>query len=120
MYCRLPNFLIAPTICHPDVGAIYGSRGYLDFYIDSDIQLGFELLRNGVRLNGHLDRFDPENGLYNSIPLHDYAVIDFYQAEHNYDINYQDQEKYYAAVFSADLKSIRLWHKGLVTEISCV
>ena len=102
-------FLIAPTKCHPEVGAIYGSTGYLDFYIDGDIQLGFELLRNGVKINGHLNRFDAENGIYKDIPLDDYAVLDFYQVD-TFDGNHFNGDKYYAGVFSADFSSLQLWH----------
>jgi hypothetical protein len=111
-------FLIAPTQCHPDVGAVYGSKGFLDFYMDDSVQLGFELLRNGVRINGHLDRFDPVNGIYKDIPLKDYAVVDFYEAG-AFDANRFHDDNYYAAVFSADFKSIQLWHNGIVTEIPC-
>jgi hypothetical protein len=114
-------FLIAPTKCHPDVGAIYGSAGYLDFYIDGDIQWGFELLRNGVKINGHLDRFNPVNGIYKDIPLRDYAVIDFYQFDtFNGNQRYSTMyNKYYAAVFSADFTSIQLWNNGNAEKIIC-
>jgi hypothetical protein len=108
-------FLIALRKCHPDVGAIYGSAGYLDFYIHGDIRLGFELLRNGVKINGHLDRFDPVNGIYKDIPLHDYAVLDFYQGD-TFDGSHFNGEKYFAAVFSADFSSIQLWHNGIAEE----
>jgi len=101
------------------VGAIYGSTGYLDFYIDGDIQLGFELLRNGVKINGHLERFDPENGIYKDIPLNDYAVLDFYQFGTFDENHFNGGEKYYAVVFSADFKSIQLWHNGIAVDIPC-
>jgi hypothetical protein len=39
----------------------------------------FELLRNGVKTNGQLNRSDPERGVYKNIPTRDYAVLDFYQ-----------------------------------------
>jgi hypothetical protein len=92
------SFLIAPTKCHPEVGAIYGSTCYLDFYIDGDIQLGFELLRNGVKINGHLDRFDAENGIYKDIPHDDYAVLDFYQVD-TFDGNHFNGNKYIMLLF---------------------
>ena len=112
--------MIAPTKCHPDVGAIYGSAGYLDFYIDGDIQLGFELLRNGVRINGHLNRFDADNGIYRDIPLRDYAVLDFYQVDtFGGTHHFNGDNKYYAAVFSADFSSIQLWHNGNAEDIRC-
>ena len=112
-------FLIAPTKCHPDVGAIYGSIGFLDFYIDSDAQLGFELLRNGVKINEHSERFDPEKGIYKDIPLRDYAVLDFYQVD-TFDRNNFHGDKYYAAIFSSDFSSIKLWYNNVnVMDIRC-
>ena len=111
-------FLIAPTKCHPEVGAIYGSTGYLDFYIDGDIQLGFELLRNGVKINGHLNRFDAKNGIYKDISLDDYAALDFYQVD-TFDGNHFNGNKYYAAVFSAVFSSLQLWHNGNAIHIRC-
>jgi hypothetical protein len=111
-------FLVSPRKCLPDVGAIYGSTGYLDFSIDGDIQLGFELLRNGVKINGHLNRFDPEKGMYKDIPLHDYAVLDLYQVD-TFDRNHFNGEKYYGAVFSADFSSIQLWHNGNAEDNCC-
>jgi hypothetical protein len=104
-------YLIAPTKCHLDVGAIYGSNGFLDFYFEGDIQFGFELLRNGVKINGHGNRFDPENGIYKGIPLRDYVALDFYQAD-TFDRNYFIGDKCYDVVFSADFNSIQLWHNG--------
>ncbi len=104
-------FLIAPTECHLEVGGIYGSNGFLDFYFEGDIQFGFELLHNGVKINGDGNRFDAENGIYKGIPLRDYVALDFYQAD-TFDRNYFIGDKCYAVVFSADFNSIQLWHNG--------
>ena len=109
-------YLLAPSKCHPDVGAIYGSRGFLDFYIDGELQWGFELLRDGNKLQGHIDRFDLVSGRYADIPLADYAVVDFYETDTTVDVN---DDKYYKAVFSKDFKTIQLSHNGAVTEIYC-
>ena len=111
------------TKFHVEVGAIYGSTGYLDFNIDGgDIQLGFELLCNGVKISGHVNRFDLQNEIYKDIPLRDYAVLDFYHVD-TFDENHinggGDGDKYYAAIFSADFSSIRLWHNGKVMDVGC-
>jgi hypothetical protein len=60
----------------PDVGAVFGSKGYLDFYIDGEKQWGVELLRNGVEVAEHVGRFK-SMGIYRKIPLHDFAIVDF-------------------------------------------
>jgi len=109
-------YLLAPSKCHPDVGAIYGSRGFLDFYIDGELQWGFELLRNGDKLQGHIDRFDLLSGRYADIPLADYAVVDFYETDTTVDVC---DGKYYKVVFSKDFKMIQLSHNGVVEEINC-
>ena len=109
-------YLLAPSKCHPDVGAIYGSRGFLDFYIDGEQQWGFELLRDGDKLQGHMDRFDLASGRYRDIPLADYAVVDFYETDTDVDVC---DDKYYKVVFSKDFKTIQLFHGGVVEEINC-
>ena len=109
-------YLLAPSKCHPDVGAIYGSRGFLDFYLDGELQWGFELLHNGEKLQGHIDRFDLVSGRYADIPLADYAVVDFYETEKGVDVC---DGHYYKVVFSQDFKMIQLSHNGVVEEINC-
>ena len=54
-------------IC-PDVSAIYGSPGYLDFYIDGGLRWGVEIMREGNRLTEHRSRFMTE-GRYGKIPF---------------------------------------------------
>ncbi|KAF8437406.1 hypothetical protein BGX38DRAFT_1211648, partial [Terfezia claveryi] len=51
-----------------DVGAIFGSVGYLDFYVNGDLNWGIELLREGDRMKQHAKRFI-EDGAYAVIPL---------------------------------------------------
>jgi len=41
----------------PDVGADFGSRGFVDFYVDGDRNWVIELLRDGDRAQAHQDRF---------------------------------------------------------------
>jgi hypothetical protein len=106
--------LLAPSKCHPDAGAIYGSRGFLDFYIDGE--WGFELLRDGDKLQGHIDRFDLASGRYRDIPLADYAVVDFYETDTDVDVC---DDKYHKVVFSKDFKTIQLFHGVVVEEIIC-
>ncbi|KAF8456329.1 hypothetical protein BGX38DRAFT_1257701 [Terfezia claveryi] len=51
-----------------DVGAIFGSVGYLDFYVNGDLNWGIELLREGDCMKQHTKRFI-EDGAYAVIPL---------------------------------------------------
>ncbi|KAF8453927.1 hypothetical protein BGX38DRAFT_366277 [Terfezia claveryi] len=59
-----------------DVGAIFGSVGYLDFYVNGDLNWGIELLREGDRMKQHAKRFI-EDGAYAVIPLTEWVIIDF-------------------------------------------
>ncbi|KAF8454718.1 hypothetical protein BGX38DRAFT_1171069, partial [Terfezia claveryi] len=59
-----------------DVGAIFGSVGYLDFYVNGDLNWGIELLREGDRMKQHVKRFI-EDGAYAVIPLKEWVIIDF-------------------------------------------
>jgi hypothetical protein len=47
----------------PDVGSIFHSDGYLDFYISGKLNWGVELLHEGNRAREHGERFQ-EGGLY--------------------------------------------------------
>src|SRR5207244_4899290 len=60
----------------PDVGAVFGADGFLDFYINNDIRWGVEIMREGQKMSDHIDRFD-EDGKYRKIPLENWAIIDF-------------------------------------------
>ena len=59
-----------------DVGAVFGSSGFLDFTIhDNNILWGIELLREGSKLEEHVSRF--ASGKYSTFPLSDYCLVDF-------------------------------------------
>jgi hypothetical protein len=77
-FYRAASLILPDASLSPDVGRLLGSKGFLDFYIDSDYKWGIELLRNGSRLKEHLARFQP-GGIYAELKnqLKDYHVIDF-------------------------------------------
>ncbi|CAG8482724.1 10489_t:CDS:2 [Acaulospora morrowiae] len=50
----------------PDVGADFGSRGFVDFYVDDDRNWVIELLRDGERAKEHEKRFESD-GIYAKI-----------------------------------------------------
>ena len=63
----------------PDAGKLLGAGGFLDFYLTPYLW-GFEISRDGDRLNAHLDRFK-EGGLYRELlrngSMVDYVVLNF-------------------------------------------
>ena len=60
----------------PDVGPVFGSSGFLDFYVNGAYQWGVELSREGQKMKDHAKRF-AEHGAYTDIPLKQWAIIDF-------------------------------------------
>ncbi|CAG8471478.1 20193_t:CDS:2 [Racocetra fulgida] len=64
------------TSISADVGAVFGSVGFLDFYVNGEHCWGVELTREGNRLNEHATRFEID-GTYNDIPLKQWAILDF-------------------------------------------
>jgi hypothetical protein len=63
-----------------DVGAVFGSNGYLDFYVNDKRNWAIELLRDGDVSREHQQRFH-EDGLYSSIleAAKEWAIIDIRQ-----------------------------------------
>ncbi|CAG8592147.1 4995_t:CDS:2, partial [Acaulospora colombiana] len=64
------------TSISADVGAVFGSVGFLDFYVNGKLCWGIELTREGNSLKVHAERFE-QGGKYADIPLKDWAIIDF-------------------------------------------
>lgn len=63
-YCAAST-VFPRAILSPDVGRLFGSDGFLDFYIDSNMKWGIKLLRNGDKLEQNLKLFNGE-GIYHS------------------------------------------------------
>lgn len=55
------------------------SRGYVDFYINSEHNIGVELNRDGHKLESHVARFGIQ-GIYASLKLKSWIVVDFRQS----------------------------------------
>jgi 6-pyruvoyl-tetrahydropterin synthase len=66
--------------CFPDVGRVFGSSGFLDFYVNSHLQWGVELVRNSDKLDEHAARFGP-GGIYQNFPFKDYVILNFVEQE---------------------------------------
>ncbi|CAG8664984.1 2659_t:CDS:2 [Funneliformis mosseae] len=67
---------VLPEDIYPsvDVGKAFGSKGYVDFYVNDKCNWAIELLRDGVKLNEHQQRFH----IYVPILRHtkQWAIID--------------------------------------------
>ena len=50
--------------------------GELDFYIGGNLHWAVELLRNGDKINEHVQRFDPNNGKYRSVGHKAHLIVD--------------------------------------------
>jgi len=66
----------------PDVGAVFGTGGYVDFYVNDGRNWAIELLRDGEDLRRHQEKFT-KNGLYGPILrwAKEYAIIDIRQTK---------------------------------------
>ncbi|KAF8426729.1 hypothetical protein EV426DRAFT_592582 [Tirmania nivea] len=92
----------------PDVGPVFGSRGYLDFYIDGDLRWGVEIMREGSRMAEHVDRFSP-SGRYTRIPCSQWRIIDF---RHHSKSPGELEENVFYALYSSDYREITVLRKG--------
>jgi hypothetical protein len=50
--------------------------GEIDFYLNSSLRWGIELLVNGDGIGEHISRFTPPNGKYVALAVSDYTVVD--------------------------------------------
>src|SRR5437764_6355026 len=55
-YCAVKSAIPENATISPDVGHIFGSDGFLDFYVDGSYSWGIELIREGKRLGDHAKR----------------------------------------------------------------
>jgi energy-coupling factor transporter ATP-binding protein EcfA2 len=51
-------------------------HGEIDFYLNSSLRWGIELLVNGDGIGEHISRFTPPNGKYVALAVSDYTVVD--------------------------------------------
>jgi len=50
--------------------------GELDFYINGSLNRALELLRNGDKMDEHLERFDPVVAKYRMVEMKEFLVVD--------------------------------------------
>ena len=56
--------------------SIYKKVGFIDYYVNSDLQFGFEFLIDGILRSNHYNRFCL-NGDYSFLKLKNFQLIDF-------------------------------------------
>lgn len=81
-YRAATQVLPADISISPDVGAIFNSNGFLDFYVDDERGWAIELLRDGDKALEHQNRFE-QGGIYNAIKeaSNEWAIIDIRSPE---------------------------------------
>ncbi|CAG8595372.1 1188_t:CDS:1 [Paraglomus occultum] len=88
----------------PDVGYVFGSDGFLDFYVDGDYGWGVELMREGKRLGDHAKRFE-QGGQYEVIPMNDWAILDF---RHHFKRVRNLMPNFWYVLYSDDYKQVTI------------
>ena len=102
--CTPASVLICPELTRvfPDETIQAGTiSGELDFYLNSDLRWGIELLVNGSRYGEHMSRFE-NGGKYVPLQMKDYAVVDLRKGDPT---NVQKHEKRITVFFEHNFKS---------------
>lgn len=99
-----------------DVGAIFGSNGFIDFTVyakDKSFLWGIELLREGNRIDEHIQRFSSD-GRYSSLDLSDFCLIDFRRidntSQQKIDEDLRRSTKLYIVCYDAPISNITLYN----------
>ena len=80
--------------------------GEIDFYLNSSLRWGIELLVNGDGIGEHISRFTHPNGKYVSLAVSDYAVVDFRRNSTGQPRNISRHTKRITVIFKNDDYSI--------------
>ncbi|KAG6955881.1 hypothetical protein JG688_00011684 [Phytophthora aleatoria] len=111
-----------------DVGALFGSSGFVDFTIHGgDIFWGIELLREASNLAEHIKRFSP-GGRYSSLPLNEFCLIDFRRVASIDDVpmeriaaDMRDCDKLFVVCYDARMAGVVVFNSAMdvVYRIQC-
>ena len=93
----------------PDVGPIFGSTGFLDFYVNNGLEWGVELLREGDRMSEHLERFIVDDRSYQDIPLGQCAILDF---RHQSNRLQGEKENFRHVIYNDNFSNVEIRRKG--------
>ena len=91
-----------------DVGPIFGSAGFLDFYVNGSCCWGIELTREGSLLKQHAERFE-NGGIYDKIPLNCWVVIDF---RHHSKCVREKKPNFWYALYADNYRQITIIREG--------
>jgi hypothetical protein len=77
----LPGCYICPELSkifppNTNLNTQHTIAGEVDFYLNSNLRWGIELLVNGDGIGEHISRFAPPNGKYVPLAVNEYAVVD--------------------------------------------
>jgi hypothetical protein len=89
---------IFPHISQTELTESNKIEGSLDFYINSDLRWGIELLVGGDKITEHIDRF-AKKGKYDRLECKDYIVIDFRSSKDGKPTNITRHEKRVSVFF---------------------
>jgi len=92
----------------PDVGPIFGATGFLDFYVNNNLEWGVELLREGDRMKEHAGRF-ADGGQYENIPLKRWVIIDF---RHESKGLLKAKPNYWHVIYDNDYRKLTIKREG--------
>ncbi|CAG8601911.1 11686_t:CDS:2 [Ambispora leptoticha] len=88
----------------PDVGQVFGSAGFLDFFVNGDLGWAVELMREGQRMTDHVGRFS-DGGTYSCIPFTNWAIVDF---RHNANMPKTLQPNVWYALYADNYQTITI------------
>lgn len=91
-----------------NVGPVFGSAGFLDFYVNGNCCWGIELTREGNLLKKHAERFE-SGGIYNKIPLKRWVVIDF--RHHSKGVR-EKKPNFWYALYDDNFRRITIMREG--------
>ena len=80
--------------------------GAIDFYLNSSLRWGIELLVNGDGIGEHINRFTPPDGKYAALALSDFIVVDFRRNPTGQPTNISKHQKRVTVFFKKDDYSI--------------
>ncbi len=99
----------------PDVGQIFNSEGFLDFYVDDTWKWGIELLREGDEMKSHSERFAP-GGIYEAIApeMAAWVILDFRTEEKAIR---KQRKKFWHILYNDDYSAVTIINKKLKAPI---
>jgi hypothetical protein len=87
--------------------------GEIDFYLNSSLRWGIELLVNGDGIGEHISRFTPPDGKYVALAVSDYTVVDIRRNSTGQPTNISRQSNCITVFFKNDEYSIAQCILGL-------